>query len=120
MFNAEQARQYSGVTLRFYGNGAGIGGDLDTALEGRFLQETGIRIEHFPNPNSASETYSNFQRFFQAQSPDVDAMMIDVIWPGAFAPHLLDLTQTFTNEAQQHYPTIVQNNTIDGKLVAMP
>ena len=120
VFNADQARQYSGVTLRFYGSGPGIGGDLDAALEGRFLQETGIQIQHFPNPNSASETYSNFQRFFQAQSPDVDAMMIDVIWPGAFAPHLADLTQAFAQEAQQHYPTIVENNTIDGKLVAIP
>lgn len=89
-------------------------------MEGRFLKETGIRINHIPNPSSATETYSNFQRVFQAHSPSIDAMMIDVIWPGAFAPHLADLTQSFANEAKQHYPSIIENNTIDGKLVAMP
>jgi trehalose/maltose transport system substrate-binding protein len=46
--------------------------------------------------------------------------MIDVIWTGAFAPHLLDLSSKLGTEAKQHYQTIIENNTVGGKLVAMP
>jgi trehalose/maltose transport system substrate-binding protein len=46
--------------------------------------------------------------------------MIDVIWPGAFAQHLLDLSEAFADTIDQYYETIVQNNTIDGALVGIP
>ena len=46
--------------------------------------------------------------------------MIDVVWPGAFAPYLVDLKPKLGKEAKQHAQGIIQNDTIDGKLVAMP
>jgi trehalose/maltose transport system substrate-binding protein len=47
-------------------------------------------------------------------------MSIDVVWPGILAPHLLDLNQAAGDDAKQHYPGIIANNTVGGKLVAMP
>ena len=44
-------------------------------------------------------------------------MMVDVIWPGAFAPHLADLGPAFEGSIDQYFETIVENNTIDGKFV---
>ncbi len=120
VFNADQAKQYSGVQITYYGEASGIGLELSTALEQKFTEATGIQIRHVPNPQSATEYYSTLQRFFQGQSADVDAMMIDVIWPGAFAQHLADLGPALGQDAQQHYPGIVENNTVDGKLVGIP
>ena len=46
--------------------------------------------------------------------------MVDVVWPGVLKNHLLDL-KPYTNGAEaKHFPAIVANNTIDGKLLAMP
>jgi trehalose/maltose transport system substrate-binding protein len=46
--------------------------------------------------------------------------MLDVVWPGAFAPYLVDLKSALGKEAKQHAAGIIKNNTIGGKLVAMP
>lgn len=120
VFNADRARQYSGATITYYGDSVGIGAEMDQALAGAFSEATGITVNVVPKPQSATENYAAYQRFFAAQSPDVDVMMIDVIWPGAFAPHLLDLSQALGQEARAHYQTIIENNTVGGKLVGMP
>src|SRR5205823_674100 len=56
----------------------------------------------------------------QGQSSDLDVMMIDVIWPGAFAPNLVDLGPKLGDAAKNHYEGIVANDTVGGKLVSMP
>ena len=46
---------------------------------------------------------------------------IDVIWPGILASHFIDLAEHIARGAdRQHFPAIVENNTVDGALVAMP
>ena len=47
-------------------------------------------------------------------------MMLDVVWPGAFSPYLVNLKPKLGTAAKQHAQGIVQNDTVDGKLVAMP
>ena len=47
-------------------------------------------------------------------------MMLDVVWPGAFAPFLVDLKPALGSQAKLHAQGIIQNDTVDGKLVAMP
>lgn len=118
--NAAAAQQYSGVTLTYYGDSVGLGGEMDRILARRFTEDTGILINIVAKPQDATENYATYQRFFQAQSPDIDVMMLDVIWPAAFAPHLVDLGPALNDMAQQHYETIVENNTVDGRLIAMP
>ena len=47
--------------------------------------------------------------------------MIDVIYPGAFAPGLVDLRQHFSrSEIARQSASVIANNTIGGRLVAMP
>jgi trehalose/maltose transport system substrate-binding protein len=118
--NAEEASAYSGASLTYYGDGVGIGNQLDETLAAKFTEATGIEIEVIPRPESATETFATYQRAFDAQSGDIDVMMVDVIWPGAFAPHLLDLGPAFEGAMDQWYESIVENNTIDGKFVGAP
>jgi trehalose/maltose transport system substrate-binding protein len=118
--NAAAAKAFASQSIKYYGDTVGLGAELDQAAAKRFTADTGIAVQVIPKPESSTENYSTYQRFFQAQSADIDVMMLDVIWPGAFAPHLLDLTEKLGTEAKQHYPGISDNNTIDGKLVAIP
>jgi trehalose/maltose transport system substrate-binding protein len=118
--NAADAKKFSGQKLTYYGDSVGIGAQLDQVTAKRFTQDTGIVVNVVPKPQAGTDAYQAYQRFFQAQSADLDVMMLDVIWPGAFAPHLLDLTQRLGTEAKQHYPNIIQNDTVNGKLIALP
>jgi trehalose/maltose transport system substrate-binding protein len=118
--NAEQARQYEGVTLTYYGDTTGEGSNLDRLLADKFSEATGIQFRIIPKPASATENYSAYQRVFQAESPEADVFMIDMIWPGAFADHLVDLGPALSEDAARHYETVITNATVDGKLVVMP
>jgi trehalose/maltose transport system substrate-binding protein len=113
-------KSYSGQEIIYYGDTVGLGAELDQALAKAFTADTGINVKIVPKPQNATENYSTYQRFFQAQSPDVDVMMLDVIWPGAFGQHLVDLGPKLGEQAKLHYPGIIENNTVDGHLVAMP
>jgi trehalose/maltose transport system substrate-binding protein len=62
-----------------------------------------------------------YDQYWAAQSPDVDVYLIDVIWPGIAAPHAIDLNKFFdADEIKQFFPRIIENNTVDGKLVGLP
>ena len=119
--NADAASQYSGAKIAYYGDTVGIGAELDNALASKFNEATGIEVEVIPKPQSATENFSTYARLFEGKSADIDVMMLDVIWPGSFAPHLVDLNEYFTDdEKSQWFDTIVQNNTVDDKFIAAP
>lgn len=114
------ASQYKGQTIVYYGDGVGVGGQMEHAITDQFAKDTGINVTFTQRPEDSTEALALFQRFFQGQSSDIDMFSIDVVWPGILAPHLVDLSQKLGDEAKNHYPGIVQNNTVGGKLVAMP
>src|SRR5690606_27385834 len=48
---------------------------------------------------------------------------IDVIWPATFAAHMVDFYDYFAPDdatITQYFPQIVENNTVDGRLIGMP
>ncbi|MBV9578816.1 MAG: ABC transporter substrate-binding protein [Chloroflexi bacterium] len=118
--NIASAKPYSGATITYYGDGVGQGNDLDKAAATQFQKDTGITVNVVPRPQSSTDTFSQYQRFFQGQSPDLDVLMIDVIWPGQLASNFVDLGPKLGDASQNHYPGIVANDTINGTLVAMP
>ncbi len=78
-------------------------------------------MEIVSTPNSSTERLSLYQQILSARSDDIDVLQIDVVWPGLLANHLLDLQETLGKDAAAgHFETIVANNTVDGRLVAMP
>jgi trehalose/maltose transport system substrate-binding protein len=118
--HAAAARQFSVREITYSGDTTGIGRDLDRILVRKFTEDTGIKVRILPKPENATEAFETYQGLFQNKSSDIDVMMLDVIWPGAFAPHLVDLTPALGELAQQHYSAIIENNTVEGRLVAMP
>jgi trehalose/maltose transport system substrate-binding protein len=72
-------------------------------------------------PNSATERLALYQQILAAGSADIDVFQIDVIWPGTLANHMIDLKQHLkADSVAAHFPAIVENNTVGGKLVGMP
>ena len=86
-----------------------------------WAKKTGNQVKVISTPNSATERLALYQQLLAANSPDIDVFQIDVIWPGILANHFIDLTGKIpADEVDQHFKAIVDNNTVDGKLVAMP
>jgi trehalose/maltose transport system substrate-binding protein len=112
----------AGATIRFAGDSdVGEGGRWTRALAEEWAKKTGNTLEYISRPNDASATLQQFQQYWAAKSPDVDVYMIDVIWPGIAAPHSVDLKKYFKDEElKDHFPRIIENNTVGGKLVALP
>jgi trehalose/maltose transport system substrate-binding protein len=112
----------AGVTVRFAGDSdVGEGGRWTRALAEEWAKKTGNTLEYISRPNDASATLQQFQQYWAAKSGDVDVYMIDVIWPGIAAPHAVDLKKYLKeDEIKQHFPRIIANNTVGGKLVGLP
>jgi trehalose/maltose transport system substrate-binding protein len=85
-------------------------------------EEYNVTIEVLQGPESATDRLGLYLQFFEAQSGEVDMFEIDVIWPGDLAEHLVDLYQFegFEEVIGDHFPAIVENNTVDGALVGLP
>lgn len=92
---------------------------LDAAIA-LFTEATGITVNRTFGETSATDRLQNYRQRFAAQQTDIDVFQIDVIWPGMMVDFALDLSEPLADLAAQHFEAIVQNNTVDGKLVAIP
>src|SRR6202795_3966845 len=111
----------AGVTIRFAGDSSGTGGAFIKALCDQWSQKTGNKVEIISRPQDASATLQQYQQYWAAKSGDVDVYQIDVIWQSIAAPHSVDLKKYFKpDEISQHFPRIIENNTVNGKLVSVP
>jgi len=112
--------KYGGQSITFIGDSVGDGNKRDTALASRFSKDTGIKVNVTPHPAASDQSYSQLARAFSTHSSSIDVAMIDVVWPAAFAPYLVDLKPKLGKQSKLHIKTIVTNDTIGGHLVAMP
>jgi trehalose/maltose transport system substrate-binding protein len=113
-------KKYGGQKITFVGDSVGDGNKRDTALAKRFSKDTGIKVSVVPHPAASDQSYAQLVRAFSQKSSSIDVAMIDVVWPGAFAPYLVNLKPKLGKQSKLHIKSIVQNDTIGGKLVAMP
>ena len=85
-----------------------------------WAKKTGNTVKVVSTPNDTNERLALYQQLLSAGSSDIDVFQIDVIWPGILGNHFIDLAPFTKGAEKDHFPAIVANNTIDGKLVAMP
>ena len=83
-------------------------------------KKTGHTVKLFTLPQSTTDLLGLYRQMFAAKSSDVDIINVDVVWPGMIKDHLIDLTPYSNGVEKSHFPSIVANNTVDGKLIAMP
>jgi trehalose/maltose transport system substrate-binding protein len=113
-------KKYGGQKITFVGDSVGAGNVRDASLAKRFTHDTGIKVSVTPHPKASDASYAQLARAFSSKSSSIDVAMIDVDWPSAFAPYLVNLKPKLGKLAKKHIKSIVTNGTVGGKLVVMP
>jgi trehalose/maltose transport system substrate-binding protein len=87
----------------------------------QFTLETGIRVQVLPAPEVALEQLDTWRNLLESGAKVPDIYGIDVIWPGILADNLVDLKAYVPEqEIAAQFPELVRNNTVNGRLVALP
>lgn len=99
-----------------------VGRELELCREGAeaWAARSGHTVRLVSTPSSGTERLALYQQLLAARAPDIDVLQIDVVWPGILAPHLADLSAAARAVADEHLASLVRNNTVDGRLVALP
>ncbi|MDI5985884.1 ABC transporter substrate-binding protein [Halomonas sp. M4R5S39] len=101
--------------------GAGDAADYCPIAARQWAEKTGHEVNIVSTPNDTTEKLSLYQQLLGSQSNDIDVIMVDIVWPGLLADHLVDLSDHLPEDATAgFFPALVENNTVDGRLVAMP
>ncbi|MGM0420050.1 MAG: ABC transporter substrate-binding protein [Bacillota bacterium] len=110
------------VTITVAGGAVGQEYELTQKAAENYMEENpDVTVEVLDTPDLAQDRLGLYLQFFEAESSEVDVYQIDVIWPGDLAEHFVDLYDYGAEEViDMHFEEIVDNNTVDGKLVAIP
>ena len=86
-----------------------------------FTTESGIKVEVLPAPESAVEQLATWRKLLEGRATVPDVYAVDVIWPAILADNLVDLKSYIPGqEIAAHFPELIANNTVNGRLVALP
>jgi trehalose/maltose transport system substrate-binding protein len=120
--SAPTANRTQPVTIRVIGSGPTTLRELGMrhGAFSKFTQDTGIQVEYIPGPESTTDRLALYLQTLERKSSTPDVYLIDVVWPGMLADHLVDLRPFLGEEIKQRLGAEVQNYTVDGKLAAMP
>jgi trehalose/maltose transport system substrate-binding protein len=83
-------------------------------------KETGNKVTLVPMPASTSDQFGQYRLWLAAGNADIDLYQTDVIWAPQLADQFVDLTEAAKDLVPQHFPSIIESQTVDGKLVALP
>jgi trehalose/maltose transport system substrate-binding protein len=98
------------------------GKDIETlqALLKPFEEKTGHKVTIVPMPSSTTDQFGQYRLWLAAGNADIDVYQTDVIWAPQLADQFLDLTAAAADVAKDHFPSIIESQTVNGKLVALP
>ena len=82
--------------------------------------KTGHTVTLVPMPASTTDQFGQYRLWLAAGNGDIDLYQTDVIWAPQLADHFVDLSDKAGELMKSHFPSIVESQTVDGKLVALP
>jgi len=99
-----------------------VGQELSLCKSGAeaWAKKTGNTVKIVSTPNDTNERLALYQQQLSASSSEIDVFQIDVIWPGILGQHFVNLSPYTKGAEKEHFPAIIENNTVNGELVAMP
>ena len=83
-------------------------------------EATGNTVTLVPMPSSTSDQFGQYRLWLAAGNPDIDLYQTDVIWAPQLADQFVDLTDAAQDIIKASFPAIIESQTVDGKLVALP
>lgn len=83
-------------------------------------KKTGNRVHIVTTPNSSTDRLALYLQMLASHTADIDVLQIDVVWAGILASQLVDLRPYVGDAPKADFPTLIENDTIDERLVAMP
>lgn len=83
-------------------------------------QKTGNTLTVFPMPASTTDQFGQYRLWLAAGNADIDVYQTDVIWAPQLATNFVDLIPHTKDIVNQHFPSIIESQTTNGKLVALP
>ena len=86
----------------------------------KFAATSGDKITIVPMPSSTTDQFGQYKLWLAAGNTDIDVYMTDVIWAPQLADQFVDLTAAAKDVAASHFASIIESQTVNGKLVAMP
>ncbi|MBB5753163.1 ABC transporter substrate-binding protein [Prosthecomicrobium pneumaticum] len=100
----------------------------DTGTGAQFLREvldkyekdTGVKVNIVTMPSSTTDQFGQYRLWLAAGNSDIDLYQTDVIWAPQLADQFVDLTAAAKDVVGQHFPSIIESQTVNGKLVALP
>lgn len=98
----------------------GSGGTAEKKAVDRFCAVSRIRVTSLAGVESVNARLDQYVALLGGRAGFPDVYLIDVTWPGILAEHLLDLGPALGPESRRHLPAVIKNNTVDGRLLAMP
>jgi len=85
-----------------------------------FERRTGHTVSITEMPQSTTDQFGQYRLWLAAGNADIDVYRTDVIWAPQLADHLIDLSDAAAAVADEHFPSIIESQTANGKLVAIP
>jgi trehalose/maltose transport system substrate-binding protein len=95
--------------------------DRRTEEISEFTRETGIHVKVLPSSEAPVDELSTWLSLLGSAAKIPDVYAVDVIWPKILADNLIDLKAYVpADEIAAHAADLVANDTVDGRLVALP
>ncbi|MFM2357133.1 MAG: hypothetical protein RLZZ528_2869 [Pseudomonadota bacterium] len=106
--------------ITYVSGAVGAAVDNFAALVKPWEEATGHKVTMVPMPASTTDQFGQYRLWLAAGNPDVDLYQTDVIWAPQLADHFVDLTEAAKDLAPTHFPSIIESQTVNGALVALP
>ena len=116
--SAGAATQAAEIT---YVTGAPVGDrELLARIAEPWEKETGHTLRITPMPPSTTDSFGQYRLWLAARNSEIDIYETDVVWAPQLADHFVDLTDAAADVAGDHFPSIIESQTVNGALVALP
>jgi trehalose/maltose transport system substrate-binding protein len=86
----------------------------------QFTRQTGIQVKFLPSQETPQQRLIMLRKLLETGASSLDVFSVDVIWPGILNEYSVDLKPYFANELPAVFPVLAANDSVDGKLMAMP
>lgn len=98
--------------------------ELTQQLLNRYMERCpNVTVNALQPPDLANDRFGFYSSSLGMGSSAIDVYQIDVTWPGTLAEHFIDFYEYLPEDdpnIEQHFPQIITNNTVDGRLVGLP